>query len=318
MTETIKDYLLKHPERFEFRQVLRILLATEGVLPRIRTSLYSHQSNQEVFALETTEHQTAMTANLPCLTGPKGIMPHYFQDALRQVHIEQQQSGLFAFIELFNGLILEKRFAVDQYASLPMMLERFNHTEKWPRSFLDINGLSQSTDSVISNQALLRFHSILKVKTTYIGDLERILSFYFNLPIKVRRGHLSHYTLGQDLCWHLGSNANHLLGTGLILGRSITINEMPCTILININATSKSLWYKLKNNQQLINSLYNYGSLLLNCVHLQCYAELPGYLLEAPVLSAGRIRLGQYQILRPEACHKTIQVLLTETPFRNQ
>ncbi|WP_066017533.1 type VI secretion system baseplate subunit TssG [Endozoicomonas atrinae] len=308
MTETIKTTIFKHSERFEFRQILRMLLTIDGKLPRILTSLYGHQSDQEVFALDTTDNETVVMANLPGLTGPKGIMPHYFQDALRQVHIEQQQSGLFAFIQIFNTILLEKRFLIDQYASLPMMLERIHQIGKWSGSFLDINGFSQSTDSVFTNLALLRFHSILKVKTTYIGDLDRMLSFYFNLPIKVRWGHLSHFTLSEELRWCLGFNTGNLLGRGLLLGRQITVNEMPCTIHVSVN--SRSLWHKLKI-KNTIDSLYNYGYLLLNCTTLKCYAEIPGDLLEAPVLSAGRIRLGQYQVLRPQSCHKkTVQVLL--------
>lgn len=286
-----------------------MLLAIDGKLPGIVTSLYGHQSDQEVLALDTTDNETVVMANLPCLTGPEGIMPHYFQDALRQVHIEQQ-SGLFYFIELFNRTILEKRFSIDQYASLPMMLERIHQLGKWPRAFLDINGLSQSSDSVFTNLALLRFHSILKVKTTYIGDLERMMSFYFNLPIKVRWGHLSHHTLNKEQCWCLGFKTSNSLGRGLILGRQIITNDMSCTIHVSVN--SRDLWHKL-NAKSTIDSLYSYGYLLLNCTTLKCYAEIPGDLLEAPVLSAGRIRLGQYQVLGPQSCDKKkVQVLLSK------
>ncbi|MBO9480944.1 MULTISPECIES: type VI secretion system baseplate subunit TssG [Gammaproteobacteria] len=311
MTDTIQSSLFKQSERFEFRQVLRILLAIDGKLPGILTSLYGYQSDQEVFALNATDNETVVMANLPCLTGPKGIMPHYFQDALRQVYIEQQKSGLFNFIELFNRTILEKRFAIDQYASLPMMLERIHQLGKWPGAFLDINGLSQTTDRVFTNLTLLRFHSILKVKTTYIGDLSRMLSFYFNLPVKVRWGHLSHYTLNEDQCWHLGYKTSNPLGRGLLLGRQVMTNDMSCTIHVSVN--SRGLWQKLKT-KNTINSLYNYGYLLMNCTTLKCYAEIPGCLLEAPVLSAGRIRLGQYQVLGPQSCDKKkVQVLLAKT-----
>ena len=288
-----------------------MLLAIDGKLPRILTSLYGHQSDQEVFALDATENETVVMANLTCLTGPKGIMPHYFQDALRQVHIEQQESGLFNFIELFNRTILEKRFLIDQYASLPMMLERIHQLGKWPGSFLDINGLSQSVDSVFANLTLLRFHSILKVKTTYIGDVSRMLSFYFNLPVKVRWGQLSHYTLNEDQCWCLGFKTSNLLGRGLLLGRQVMTNDMSCTIHVSVN--SRGLWHKLKT-KNTINSLYSYGYLLMNCTTLKCYAEIPGYLLEAPVLSAGRIRLGQYQVLGAQSCDKKkVHVLLAKT-----
>ena len=306
MTESIEENLLHHCERFEFRQAMRILLAT-GQSLQLATSIYAKQSDRQVLALEKSGQQSTLTVNLPCLSGPRGIMPHYFQDALRHVHLEQQQPGLFAFIELFNSLILEKRFAIEQYSSLPMTLERLHRSGQWPDAFLDINGLSPV--SGMAHLSQLHCHSLLNVKSAYTGDLGRMLSSHFDLPITVQQAKLSHCRLSDDLRWSLGRNDNCRLGHGLILGQFVTTCKPPCAIHLRIN--DRDLWQKLQANQQLINDLHSHASLLLNCATLKCHVEVPASALDPLVLTAGKARLGQYQVLRPETCSHIVQVLLT-------
>ena len=306
MAESIDDNLLHHCERFEFRQAMRILLAT-GQSLKLATSLYALQSDQQVLALEKSGQQSTLTVNLPCLSGPRGIMPHYFQDALRHVHLEQQQPGLFAFIELFNTLILEKHFAIEQYSSLPMTLERLHRSGQWPDAFLDINGLSPV--SGMTHLSQLHCHSLLNVNSTYTRDLGRILSSHFDLPITIRQAKLTHCRLNEDLRWNLGGNNTCRLGRGLILGQFVTTCEPPCAIHLHIN--DRNLWQKLQADQQLINNLHSHASLLLNCTNLKCLVEVPASVLDPLVLTAGKARLGQYQVLRPETCSHTVQVLLS-------
>ncbi len=311
MTEGIQAYLQRCCERFEFRQALRILLACAQPV-KLATSLYANQSDRQVLALTNSGQHSTLTVNLPCLSGPQGIMPHYFQDALRHVHLEQQQPGLFAFIELFNTLILEKRFAIEQYASLPMMLEQFERSEQWPDAFLDTNGLAPANNGAMNHLGQLRCHSLLNIKSTYNGDLGRMLSRHFNLPITVQPGNLSRIRLSDDLCWHLGFNDTCRLGHGLILGRSVLVTEPPSAITIRVD--NCNLWQKLQTNRRLIKELHTHTSLLLNCTNLKCHAEVSASTLTPPVLTAGKTRLGLYQVLRPQTCNHTIEVLLTPEP----
>ena len=306
MAESIEDNLLHHCQRFEFRQAMRILLATGQPL-KLATSLYAAQSDRQVLALEQSGQHSTLTVNLPCLSGPCSIMPHYFQDALRHVHLEQQQPGLFAFIELFNTLILEKRFAIEQYSSLPMTLERLHRSGQWPDAFLDITGLSPV--SAITHLSQLHCHSLLNIKSTYTGDLGRMLSSHFDLPITVQQARMSDYRLSDDLLWSLGGNSTCRLGHGLILGQFVSTCEPPNAIHLRIS--DRNLWQKLQANQGLINELHNHASLLLNCTTVKCHVELPASALDPLVLSAGKVRLGQYQVLRPETCSHIVQVLLT-------
>lgn len=306
MTESIEENLLQHCERFEFRQAVRILLAT-GQSLQLATSIYAEQSDRQVLALEKSGQQSTLTVNLPCLSGPCGIMPHYFQDALRHVHLEQQQPGLFAFIELFNSLILEKRFAIEQYSSLPMTLEHLHRNGQWPDAFLDINGLSPVSGKAHLSQ--LHCHSLLNVKSAYTGDLGRMLSSHFDLPITVQQARLTYYRLSDDLRWSLGENNRCRLGHGLILGQFVTTREPPCAIHLRIS--NRNLWQKLQANQGLINELHSHAGLLLNCTTVKCHVEVPASALDPLVLTAGKARLGQYQVLRPETCSHIVQVLLT-------
>ena len=306
MAESIENNLLHHCERFEFRQAMRILLANGQPL-KLATSLYAAQSDRQVLAMEQSGQQSTLTVNLPCLSGPCGIMPHYFQDALRHVHLEQQQPGLFAFIELFNTLILAKRFAIEQYSSLPMTLEHLHRSGQWPDAFLDLTGLSPV--SGMAHLSQLHCHSLLNIKSTYTGDLGRMLSSHFDLPITVQQARLSYYRLSDDLLWGLGGNNSCRLGHGLILGRFVSTCAPPDTVHLRIS--DRDLWQKLQANQGLINELHSHASLLLNCTTVKCHVELPAWALDPPVLSAGKARLGQYQVLRPETCSNTVQVLLT-------
>ena len=308
MAENIEDNLHQHCQRFEFRQAMRILLAT-GQSQKLATSLYAAQSDRQVLALEKSGQHSTLTVNLPCLTGPRGIMPHYFQDALRHVHLEQQQPGLFAFIELFNSLILAKRFAIEQYSSLPMTLERLHRDRQWPDAFLDITGLSPVASGAMSHLSQLHCHSLLNIKSTYTGDLGRMLSSHFDLPITVQQARLTYYRLSDDLLWSLGGNNNCRLGHGLILGQFVSTCEPPSSIHLRIG--DRDLWQKLQANQGLINELHSHASLLLNCTTVKCHVAVPASALDPLVLTAGKARLGQYQVLRPEACSHTVQVLLT-------
>ena len=308
MAESIEETLLHHCERFEFRQAMRILLAT-GQSLKLATSLYADQSDQQVLALEKSGRQSTLTVNLPCLSGPRGIMPHYFQDALRHVHLEQQQPGLFAFIELFNTLILEKRFAIEQYSSLPMTLERLHRSGQWPDAFLDITGLSPVSNGAMTHLSQLHCHSLLNIKSTYTGDLGRMLSSHFDLPVTVQQARLTYYRLSDDLLWSLGGNNTCRLGHGLILGQFVSTCEPPSSIHLRIS--DRDLWQKLQGNQELINELHSHARLLLNCTTVKCHVEVPASALDPLVLTAGKARLGQYQVLRPETCSHTVQVLLT-------
>lgn len=306
MAESIENNLLHHCERFEFRQAMRILLANGQPL-KLATSIYAAQSDRQVSAMEQSGQQSTLTVNLPCLSGPCGIMPHYFQDSLRHVHLEQQQPGLFAFIELFNTLILAKRFAIEQYSSLPMTLEHLHRSGQWPDAFLDITGLSPV--SGMAHLSQLHCHSLLNIKSTYTGDLGRMLSSHFDLPITVQQARLSYYRLSDDLLWSLGGNNSCRLGHGLILGRFVSTCAPANTVHLQIS--DRDLWQKLQANQGLINELHSHASLLLNCTTVKCHVELPARALDPLVLSAGKARLGQYQVLRPETCSNTVQVLLT-------
>ena len=211
--------LFEQPERYEFNQVLRLLDDPEQPSPDIKTQLCSRWSAQEVISLTKIDETITVLTNMVCLNGPKGILPHYFQDALRQTSIERQNSGLLAFIELMNTRLFRKGFHVNRYSSLATMLEVINQGKvNVSDFFLELNGLGTSPVALRKN--LLQYHGRMKPDTCHSVGIDRVLSDYFSLPIIVRRGRLFRQPLQEDVLWQLGyqTGAEIRLGAGMLLG----------------------------------------------------------------------------------------------------
>ncbi|MGI9274845.1 MAG: type VI secretion system baseplate subunit TssG [Endozoicomonas sp.] len=314
MAELLLEKLLRRPGLFQFSQAIRLLLSVDGKLPEVKTRLYDCWSNSEVLAVERGEPEPRVTANLECLTGARGVMPHYFQDALRQASIERQDDGLFALVELFNQSLLLKRFLVERYSSLPVMVEALEQQEALSDSaFLDLNGLHGR--SFRQSAVLFRFHSRLKVVSTHHGGIERILSDYFSMPVRIRRNHLLRQPLDESSVWRLGP-AGMALGHGMVLGQAVMLQG--AEVSVHIQVFTRTRWLEINNSRELINEFYTLARLLLRADPLRCRVDLAGHLLSAPSLGGEGFRLGQYQILRPEQCTgRTVSVLLNHISPRD-
>ena len=312
---------MQKPERFEYAQIVRFLASLDGRLPEVATRLYGEWSDHEVMDLHRSRDQTRVTVNLPCLTGPEGVLPHYFQDALRQSSIERQDDSFFAFLELFNSILLLKRYRVDQYSSLTAT------TEAEQLGDIDFSAFYPGVDGLFAvpwqrRQSLLRLHPQLKVETTNTSGIHRILSDYFSLDIRVAKQPLCRQVLPQDCLWKLGQQAS-FLGQSAILGFSVM--QKDTVTAIHIRVTTKQQWQLLQQDNSRVSALYHLASLLIRSGPVRCYADVPGYLLDDPVLGSAmsdsptlgqkNCRLGQYQVFRPQQCGSlmvSIQLLCDE------
>ena len=302
--------LLTTPQRYSFSQLLRLLShSREKRDIKIRSLLYGRWSENEIASVEASETEIKVTANLTCLTGPKGIMPHYFQDALHQSAIELQEGGLFAFIDIFNSILLHKQFQADVYTSLPMSFEAVAFTRGRPvQGLLDLSGLPHWHDE--SFRPLWRYHSRLKTGFCHLSGYDRILSSYFNMTITVRRESFSRKTLDDDCLWFLGKRCqgNEGLGAGLLLGQSVLLKGG--RLIVHLNIDCQEQWQKVQTDQHFIDELYRFSEFILHDDAVVCLADLDGALLNSPVLG-GAFQLGQYQLLRPESLfNERVSVLL--------
>lgn len=310
--QKIIQRLKESPELYEFCQLMRILKLDSGQFPGIRTLLFDRLAPDEVVSLKQDQEKHWVTTNLTCLNGPKGILPHYFQDALRQTSIERQDGGFFAFVEQLNASVLLKRFFIDRYSSLPMMVEAIlDGGAEVSDFFLDFNGLF--TWPLASGLTMLRYHSRLKMETSHSIGIDRVLSDYFSLPISIQRGHLLRQALTEESQWQLGrhDNSDIRLGQAMLLGCSAMLSG--AEISMHVAVVNQSQWQRLQRDQELVNALHAMGRLLLRADPLLCWADVSCEHLSAPRLGQG-FRLGQYQVLRPDQCHgRTVSVRLNPT-----
>ncbi|HEX7815916.1 type VI secretion system baseplate subunit TssG [Dyella sp.] len=273
------DTLLRHPERFDFFQAVRLLYRAHGTPPRqgagadrdhvrfgVPANLFFPPSELHALAVEPSQASSApryaMKVNFIGLTGPSGELPRHYTEWL-VAQMKARDTASRDFLDLFNHRLIALFWRA------------------WARHRIDV---SEELDSDVRGQTLLRhIYDIIGLGTPALyarvsgphahGLPARALGYYSGLVAQKPRGvgtlaqiagdvvgaHVS--VLGCHGTWQkiplrdrtrLGA-VNHRIGAGVVLGSQFWDRQM--TIRMRIGPLSGRRFDQLLPQGELLEAV---------------------------------------------------------------
>lgn len=210
------DQARAEPHRFEFFQLVRLLrlhysrtgrmdLATrphEDPL-RFRTQLSLAFPASEVSDLHFEREGKVSPAGLPLsevqvtfmgLVGPSGVLPRPYTELLLERHVQYRDDAAHAFLDIFSHRMTTLFYEAWQKYKFHIEHER-NGTSGFDGYLLNLVGLGpraqalkfEQPQPVLRRELFSYFAGLLSQKPRNALNLERMLGFYFGLPIQVRQ-----------------------------------------------------------------------------------------------------------------------------------
>lgn len=290
----LSQYLVDNVESYQFSQVVRVLISISDKAIVTKTKNSGRYQSNEVYSIRETDDEIEIVPNVTSLTGVKGILPHYFQDALRLMSSDKQSYSFHEFVNIFNSILLEKEHRANTYESLALYFELDKYRDlEYNKHFLDMTGLS-----FFYNDFNMRFSNSLShlsfIKHNFFG-IDRLMSCYFNIPIKIVREKINLKNIERGFQWSLGKK-NTILGGPVILGKKVAMAGNSIIVHIKINTSER--WNVVQNDTNLKNELARLCQLFLSTAEVKFVADISYEVLENPRLNMN-FRLGQYNVFKP-------------------
>jgi type VI secretion system protein ImpH len=229
--------LLEEPNSFEFFTAVRILErlrpgrsavggdgdpAQEVVHFFVNNSLAFPAS--EIQALEATEDQpAAMQVNFMGLTGPSGVLPYVYTQAVTQ-RLAAKDKALAAFLDLFHHRIISLFFRAWEKHRFTRRFER-DGSDPLTEHMLDLGGLGLESDRRLEDvpaQSLAGYAGLLSPETRSAVALEQLVSDYFGVNVSVEQLLGGWYPVHvQDQCALDEETLSSQLGYGSLVGDEV-------------------------------------------------------------------------------------------------
>ncbi|WP_341675241.1 type VI secretion system baseplate subunit TssG [Niveibacterium sp. SC-1] len=252
--------LREAPQRFEFFQAVRILrryfrrdASSEheplGDQIRFGNSLNMGFAPSEIEALRLEAHEPEATPAWPAvpspidanasfmrahltpsfigLTGTSGTLPNAYTEQLIDREITHRDRGARAFLDLFTNRAVSLFYLAWEKHRLPLRYEH-DRQERFLPMTLSLLGLGADAqideacgpDRPVLAETLAYYGGALRQSARSAGLIERVLSDYFDVPVKVIEFAGRWHTLGAEDCTSLGG-AHALLGEDALCGERI-------------------------------------------------------------------------------------------------
>ncbi len=256
--------------------------STELVRFKTRTSLSF--PNNEIFSIASGAEQSSampweMQVNFMSLAGSIGVLPYHYTELILQ-RLKQKDESLLQFLDLFNHRTVSLFYQAGTKYSLPIEYERkkLNSNIKKNKStssqaLLSLIGLGTQglTERLhIKDESLLFYSGLLTQKIRTSSGLKKILSDYFDLPVRIQEfvGHWQE--LIPDIRTQLASKLepkglNASLGQSAMLGARGWIAQGKIRILLG--PLNKDQFYRFAPGTKSLTAMNDMVQLYLGLEH---------------------------------------------------
>ena len=202
------------------------------------------------------DHHCHITVNFMGLFGHHGMMPTYYQSILNQAN-RNKQNGLFDFISLFQHRIIHLHYRVWLHAR-PLLRQE--------NSIKILSGLAGIVSShSFFSPSLLHYTGLLRKRPLSRFAIERILSDYFDLPIRLFDFQKNSLTLEMHDLTNLSKKK---LGIDMILGQTCWQQQGQC--LMEIGPLNRQQFQRCLPKQPLSQALCKMARYLVPLqIHIQ-------------------------------------------------
>lgn len=255
----VAQQLLARPQRFEFFQALRILerlFARQGVKPdevlpgrlRFRNSMSMGFAAGEIESVQAfssdgteldrdaaVEHAVTMedlgevhlTPSFIGLLGGHGVLPLHYTETLAGRELYQRDRAARAFLDMFSNRAVALHYAAWKKHKLGFQYE-LDSNERFLPLVLSLAGLGMpslrgrldDSDGAVFDQAVAHYAGAIRQRPVSAVMLQRILSDYFAVPLKVESFVGAWYPVPEAQRTRLGVG-NAALGSTALAGERV-------------------------------------------------------------------------------------------------
>lgn len=165
-----------------------------------------------------------MTVNFMGLTGPLGVLPHYYTE-LAITRVRAKDTALRDFFDLFNHRMISLFFQAWQKYRFTVAYER-GERDRFSHHVLDLIGLGteglQNRQSV-ADDSLIYYAGLLAQWPRSASALRQILTDYFEVPVEIEQFAGGWFKLDTETqcCFEDGISVSGQLGVGAVVGDEI-------------------------------------------------------------------------------------------------
>jgi type VI secretion system protein ImpH len=227
--------LRSNPWSFDFCQAVRVLerlhpdrepMGYFSVPGEEAVRLRAHASTvfpaSEIQSLRDADGERAeMEVNFMGLFGPLGVLPLYYTELIAE-RARVRDTAPIDFLDIFNHRMISLFYRAWLKCRFPIAYEQ-GDLDQVARRLLDFIGLGtpglQNRQKVADN-ALIFYSGLLSQQPRCAGNLENLLSDYFEVPVEVEQFIGTWYKLDESTqsCLEDGTDVSEQLGFGAIVG----------------------------------------------------------------------------------------------------
>jgi type VI secretion system protein ImpH len=234
----VEEKLREDPCCFQFFQAVRLLerinrdLEPLGgfVHPAKETVRFSVHNSlafpaSQIQSIEwPDEGPPRMMVNFMGLTGPLGVLPHFYTELL----IERERAkdrGLHAFFDIFHHRMISLFYGAWKKHHLPVGYER-DQEDRFSRYFMALVGLGTpglERRQAVLDESTLFYTGLLGLQPRSPAALEQLLEDYFGVSVEVEQFVGAWYALERDnqCVFEDADSYSEQLGFGAIVGDEI-------------------------------------------------------------------------------------------------
>jgi len=165
-----------------------------------------------------------MTVNFMGLTGPLGVLPHYYTELVIS-RVRAKDTALRDFLDIFNHRIISLFFQAWQKYRFTVAYER-GERDRFSHHVLDLIGLGteglQNRQSV-ADDSLIYYAGLLAQWPRSASALRQILADYFEVLVEIEQFAGGWFKLDRETqcCFEDGISISAQLGVGAVVGDEI-------------------------------------------------------------------------------------------------
>ncbi len=163
-----------------------------------------------------------MTVAFMGLTGPLGVLPHYYTELLSE-RARQKDKRLWDFLDLFNHRIISLFYRAWEKYRFPVGYERDRSDDftEYLFNIIGLGGVEMRGDQLyVPDEVLIYYGGLITQHPRSATAVEAILGDYFNIPVTVQQFQGQWLDLDEEDYTRLGE-ANHALGMTTIAGTRV-------------------------------------------------------------------------------------------------
>jgi type VI secretion system protein ImpH len=171
-----------------------------------------------------TGEPARMTVNFMGLTGPLGVLPHYYTE-LVITRVRAKDYALRDFFDIFNHRVIALFYQAWQKYRFTVAYER-GERDRFSHHLLDLVGLGTEglqNRQAVADDSLIYYAGLLAQWPRSACALRQVLTDYFNVPVEIEQFAGGWFKLDKETqcCFEDGNTFSEQLGVGAVVGDEI-------------------------------------------------------------------------------------------------